>query len=118
MPNYIRLATVASAGYPVVLPSIKDARLHLAAVIVSLQILGQVAFGFDLSIAQILISIGVCAILELAIVFRQQRIISVEIWLVSGAQDMTPVVRLLPQGAKIKLVLAKNGHFFIPRDGA
>ena len=75
MPNYIRLATVASAGYPVVLPSIKDARLHLAAVIISLQVLGQVAFDFDLSIAQILISIGVCAILELAIVFRQQRII-------------------------------------------
>ena len=75
MPNYIRLATVASAGYPVVLPSLKDARLHLAAVIISLQVLGQVAFDFDLSIAQILISIGVCAILELAIVFRQQRII-------------------------------------------
>jgi Na+-translocating ferredoxin:NAD+ oxidoreductase RnfD subunit len=75
VPNYIRLATVASTGYPVVLPSIKDPRLHLAAVIVSLQVLGQVAFDFDLSIAQILISIGVCAVLEVAIVFRQQRII-------------------------------------------
>jgi Na+-translocating ferredoxin:NAD+ oxidoreductase RnfD subunit len=69
------LAIVASTGYPVVLPSIKDARLHLAAVIISLQVLGQVAFDFDLSIAQILIAIGTCAILELAIVFRQQRII-------------------------------------------
>ena len=48
----------ASFRYPVVLPSLKDARLHLAAVIISLQVLGQVAFDFDLSIAQILISIG------------------------------------------------------------
>jgi hypothetical protein len=65
----------ASFKYPVVLPSIRDARLHLAAVIVSLQVLGQVAFDFDLSIAQILISIGTCALLELAIVLRQQRLI-------------------------------------------
>src|SRR5262245_39558607 len=65
----------ASFKYPVVLPSIRDARLHLAAVIISLQVLGQVAFDFDLSIAQILISIGTCALLELAIVFWQKRIV-------------------------------------------
>ena len=65
----------ASFRYPVVLPSLKDARLHLAAVIISLQVLGQVAFDFDLSIAQILIAVGTCALLELAIVFRQQQII-------------------------------------------
>ena len=35
--------------------------------------------------------------------------------LVSGAQDMTPVVRLLPQGAKIRLSLNGDGHFVIPR---
>ena len=40
------------------LPRLSDPRLHLAAVIVSLQVLGQVAFGFELSIAQILISLG------------------------------------------------------------
>jgi hypothetical protein len=45
------------------------------------------------------------------------RLSHVEIWLVPGTQDMTPVVRLLPQGANIKLGLAKNGHFFIPRGG-
>jgi Na+-translocating ferredoxin:NAD+ oxidoreductase RnfD subunit len=56
-----------------VLPSIRDPRLHLAVVIVSLQVLGQVAFDFRLSIAQILISVGTCAILEVAIVFRRQR---------------------------------------------
>jgi Na+-translocating ferredoxin:NAD+ oxidoreductase RnfD subunit len=67
--------TSAVPHYPVVLPSVRDPRLHLAAVIVSLQVLGQVAFDFQLSIAQILISLGVCAVLEVAIVFRQARVI-------------------------------------------
>ena len=57
--------------YPVVLPSTRDPRLQLAGVIISLQILGQVAFDFQLSIAQILISIGTCAMLELWIVARR-----------------------------------------------
>src|SRR5215217_8046361 len=61
--------------YPVLLPKLSDPRLHLAATITSLQVLGQVAFDFQLSIAQILLSLATCAILELAIVLRQQRII-------------------------------------------
>jgi Na+-translocating ferredoxin:NAD+ oxidoreductase RnfD subunit len=61
--------------YPVLLPSLRDSRLHLAGVIISLQILGQVAFDFRLSIAQILISIFTCAVLELVITFRKQRVI-------------------------------------------
>jgi Na+-translocating ferredoxin:NAD+ oxidoreductase RnfD subunit len=62
-------------GFPVLLPTIRDARLHLAAVIVSLQVLGQAAFGFRLSIAQILISLGTCAVLEVAIALWRQRVI-------------------------------------------
>jgi Na+-translocating ferredoxin:NAD+ oxidoreductase RnfD subunit len=59
----------------VLLPKLGDSRLHLAGVIVSLQVLGQVAFEFQLSIAQILISILTCAALEVAITFRKQRVI-------------------------------------------
>src|SRR5262245_940136 len=62
-------------SYPVLLPSIRDPRLHLAAVIVSLQVLGQVAFDFQLSIAQILVSIGTCAVLEIGIAFWKRRVI-------------------------------------------
>ena len=58
-----------------VLSTLRDPRLHLAAVIVSLQILGQVAFEFRLSIAQILIAVLTCAVLEVAITFRRQRVI-------------------------------------------
>src|SRR6266849_3782201 len=67
--------SVRGTPYPVLLPKLSDPRLHLAAVIVSLQVLGQVAFGFNLSIAQILIALGTCAVLEIAIAFRQQHVI-------------------------------------------
>jgi Na+-translocating ferredoxin:NAD+ oxidoreductase RnfD subunit len=71
-PRALRLG---GTDYPVLLPSLRDPRLHLAGVIVSLQVLGQVAFEFRLSIAQILISILTCAVLEVAITFRRQRVV-------------------------------------------
>jgi hypothetical protein len=70
-----RGVAIRGTRYPLVLPSVRDPRLHLAALIVSLQVLGQVAFDFRLSIAQILISVGTCALLEVAIVFRRQRML-------------------------------------------
>jgi Na+-translocating ferredoxin:NAD+ oxidoreductase RnfD subunit len=70
-----RALTIRGTAYPVVLPSIRDPRLHLAAVIFSLHALGQIAFHFHLSVAQIAIAIGTAAALELAIVFRKQRVI-------------------------------------------
>jgi hypothetical protein len=66
---------VHGTRYPVVLPRVRDPRLHLAAVIVSLQILGQTAFDFRLSIAQILIAVGTCAVLEVAIVCLRQGVL-------------------------------------------
>jgi hypothetical protein len=67
--------SIRGTPYPVLLPTFRDPRLHLAGVIVSLQVLGQVAFSFRLSIAQILVSLGTCAVLEFAIAFRRQRVI-------------------------------------------
>jgi Na+-translocating ferredoxin:NAD+ oxidoreductase RnfD subunit len=61
--------------YPVLLPKARDPRLQLAAVIVTLQVLGQTVFGFQLSIAQILISLGTCAVLEVGIALRRQRVL-------------------------------------------
>jgi hypothetical protein len=66
---------IRGTRYPVLLPKLRDPRLHLAATIVSLQVIGQVGFHFRLSIAQILISLGTCAVLETAIAFRRQRVI-------------------------------------------
>ena len=70
-----RSLRIRGNSYPVLLPSIRDPRLHLAAVIISLQVLGQVAFDFRLSIAQILVSLLTCAVLEVGIAFRRQHVI-------------------------------------------
>ena len=55
--------------YPVTLPSVRDPRLQVAAVILSLQVLGQTVFGFNISIAQILTAIVTAGLLEVVITF-------------------------------------------------
>jgi hypothetical protein len=67
--------TIRGTAYPVLLPTIRDPRLHLAAIIVTLQVLGQVAFDFRLSIAQILVSLVVAGVLELVLTFWRQRVL-------------------------------------------
>lgn len=74
-PAVGRTLTIRGTAYPVLLPRARDPRLRLAAVITSLQVLGQTAFGFELSIAQILVALATCAILEFGIAFRQRRVI-------------------------------------------
>src|SRR5579864_4692113 len=66
---------IRGTPYPVLLPKLRDPRLHLAATITSLQVIGQVGFHFEVSIAQILLALGTCAVLEVAIAFRSQRVI-------------------------------------------
>src|ERR1700750_1511727 len=66
---------IRGTTYPVVLPKLSDPRLHLAATIISLQVIGQVGFHFDLSIAQILIALVTAAVLEVVITFRKQRVL-------------------------------------------
>ena len=70
-----RTVLIRGTTYPVLLPTLRDPRLHLAAVIVSLQVLGQAAFRFDLSIAQIFVSLGTCAVLEFTIALWRHRVI-------------------------------------------
>ena len=67
--------SVRGTAYPVLLPKLSDPRLHLAAVITTLQVLGQAAFHFRVSIAQILLSVATCALLEVAIALRKQRVL-------------------------------------------
>ncbi len=58
------------------LPRLSDPRLHVASVVVSVQILGQVALGFDLSIAQILVSLVTAAAIELLLTAPRTRVIA------------------------------------------
>lgn len=62
--------------YPVRLPNPRDPRLHLAATIISIQVLGQVALGFEISIAQILVCLLTCAVIEVAIGMRTEQVIA------------------------------------------
>jgi hypothetical protein len=41
--------TIRGTPYPVLLPTIRDPRLHLASVIITLQVLGQAAFDFRMT---------------------------------------------------------------------
>ncbi len=68
-----RAVTLGGVSYPLVLPNLRDPRLHVAAVIISIHVLGQVALHFRVSVTQILAAILTCAVIELAITFRQTR---------------------------------------------
>ena len=68
-----RTLTIGSGTYPLILPNVRDPRLHVAAVIITIHVLGQVALGFRISVPQILAAILTCAVLEVALTFRQAR---------------------------------------------
>jgi hypothetical protein len=72
-PVTARALTLRGTSYPLVLPSIRDPRLHVAFVIISVHVLGQVALGFVVSVPQILAAILACAVIEIAITFWQTR---------------------------------------------
>ena len=62
---------IGARAYPVVLPSLRDPRLHLAAVIITIHVLGQVALGFAVSVPQILSAILTCAVIEVVLTVRR-----------------------------------------------
>jgi len=68
-----RTLTIGRTAYPLVLPSVRDPRLHVAAVIITIHVLGQVGLGFWVSVPQILAAILTCAVIEVAITFRQAK---------------------------------------------
>jgi Na+-translocating ferredoxin:NAD+ oxidoreductase RnfD subunit len=68
-----RSVTIRGASYPLVLPSVRDPRLHVAAVIISIHVLGQVGLHFQVSVPQILAAIITCAVIEVGLTFRQRR---------------------------------------------
>jgi hypothetical protein len=68
-----RTVKLGTRAYPLVLPSARDPRLHLAMVIVSIHVLGQTALGFRVSVPQLLSAIVTCAVIEVGWVFRNSR---------------------------------------------
>jgi Na+-translocating ferredoxin:NAD+ oxidoreductase RnfD subunit len=68
-----RALTFGGTSYPVVLPTLRDPRLHVASVIITIHVLGQVGLHFRVSVPQILAAILTCAVIEVALTFRQSR---------------------------------------------
>jgi hypothetical protein len=76
-----RKVTIRSREYRVLPPSIRDPRLHVAAVLLTLQVLGQTVLDFRLSIAQILACLATGALIEFGYEFLKNRTI---MWPASG----------------------------------
>lgn len=77
---------------PVVLPRRGDPRLRLSAVIMTVHVLGQTVLGFKVSIAQILVSIGVGALIEAAVIYRRSHQL---VWPASGILTGSGVALIL-----------------------
>jgi hypothetical protein len=80
-PPRRRVVRIRGRLYPVLLPSIRDPRLHVAAVLLTLQILGQTVLDFRLSIAQILICLATGALIEFFVAFFKDKVV---MWPASG----------------------------------
>lgn len=57
-------------------PKLSDPRLHVASVLLTVQVLGQVAIKWNLSIAQVLVSLGTAAAVELAMTVPKTRVVA------------------------------------------
>jgi Na+-translocating ferredoxin:NAD+ oxidoreductase RnfD subunit len=68
-----RTVALGGTSYPLVLPNVRDPRLHVAAVIITVHVLGQVGLHFTVSIPQILAAILASAVIEIVLTFRQAR---------------------------------------------
>jgi Na+-translocating ferredoxin:NAD+ oxidoreductase RnfD subunit len=68
-----RSLSIGGSTYPLVLPNIRDPRLHVAAVIISVHVLGQVGLHFWVSVPQILAAILTCWLIEVVITFAKSK---------------------------------------------
>ncbi len=72
-PRPTRAVRLGGVAYPIILPNARDPRLHVASVIITVHVLGQIGLGFWVSVPQILAAILASAILEVVITFRQSK---------------------------------------------
>lgn len=68
-----RTLTIGEGTYPLILPNVRDPRLHVAAVIITVHVLGQIGLHFWVSVPQILAAILTCWVIEVAITFAKSK---------------------------------------------
>jgi len=91
-----RSVNLRGEDIPVVLPNPRDPRLKLSAVIITLHVLGQTVLDFKVSIAQIVVTIVACGLVEAVLTFRSSRSL---VWPASG----------LLTGSSIAFILRASG---------
>ena len=57
-------------------PDRHDPRLRLSAVIATLQVLGQTVLGFKVSVAQILVTVALCALVDFTVTLARQHVLA------------------------------------------
>src|ERR1700682_6101568 len=76
-----RTLSIGGREYLVLLPSIRDPRLHVAAVLLTIQVLGQTVLGWRLSIAQLPACLAAGALIQFVVAFFKDKTI---MWPASG----------------------------------
>lgn len=87
-----RKIRIGGTAYPLVLPKLRDSRLHVAGVVITLHTLGQLGLGFHVSVPQILSAILTCFVLQVAITFREKRAF---VWPASAMPQLTRISQRL-----------------------
>jgi hypothetical protein len=70
-----RTLRLGTNTYPVILPRLRDSRLHVAAATITIHVLGQVGLHFRVSVPQILAAVLTTAVLSVVMTFRTTRTI-------------------------------------------
>jgi len=94
-----RSVRVGGRRLPVVLPNRRDPRLHTAAVIISLHVIGITALGFAVSVPQILVAMLTAGIIDVVVTLRRTGRL---VWPASG----------LLTGSGVGLILRLTGMGF------
>ena len=103
MTTATRTVRLGDQRVPVVLPSVRDARLHTAAVIVSVHVIGITALGFAVSVPQILAAIATAGFIDIAMTYRASGKL---IWPASGMLTGSGVALIL------RLVGMESGNYW------
>jgi hypothetical protein len=101
-----RQVRIHGRSYSLVPPSTRDPRIHLAAVIISVFVLGITWLGFQVSIAQILVTVLTCAVIEVSVTARRTQMLA---WPASAMQTATSTALLL------RVVGTENGDYWTLR---
>ena len=99
MTTAARTLNLGTRAIPFTLPNRRDARLHTAAVIISIHTIGLLALGFRVSVPQILSAILTAAILDVTVTYARSGVL---VWPASGmltGSGVALILRLVGMGS-------------------